>query len=371
MPTDHEARVAVYIDFDNILISRYDQLHGRGAFHSDKVRTLTTDGRESKARTRFQQATVDLGAIIDYASSFGSIVLSRAYADWSVPAHAAYRDQLLARAVDLVQMFPTTRALKNGADIRLAIDVVEDLFRLEDITHVVIVAGDSDYIALAQRAKRLGAYVVGIGVAGSTSKSLAAACDEFADYDALPGIEPVVIDEPAPDEPEADSAEQASSKGASKRSRRGAKQSGANAATASEGSGTSADGADAAGSETAANDAAGSGADEAAAAAPPARRSRRATSASVAAATDEVAMTADERGDAATGLLERALRILHQKTDDEWLHANVVKEQMKRMDPVFNEKSLGHKSFSDFVTARDALVELREEGQARLLRLKD
>ena len=316
MPTDIEARVAVYIDFDNILISRYDQLHGRGAFHSDKVRTLPADGRESKARTRFAQATVDLGAIIDYASSFGSIVLSRAYADWSVPAHAAYRDQLLARAVDLVQLFPTTRALKNGADIRLAVDVVEDLFRLDDITHVVIVAGDSDYIALAQRAKRLGSYVVGIGVAGSTSKSLAAACDEFADYDALPGVEAVQIDEPEPDAPEPTKA-------------------------------------------------------EAEAAKQPARRRRRATSESVAAQQDEVAMTADQRGDAATGLLERALRILHQKTDDEWLHANVVKEQMKRMDPVFNEKSIGHKSFSDFVTARESLVDLREEGQARLLRLKD
>ena len=325
MPTDIEARVAVYIDFDNILISRYDQLHGRGAFHSDKVRTLPADGRESKARTRFAQATVDLGAIIDYASSFGSIVLSRAYADWSVPAHAAYRDQLLARAVDLVQLFPTTRALKNGADIRLAVDVVEDLFRLDDITHVVIVAGDSDYIALAQRAKRLGSYVVGIGVAGSTSKSRAAACDEFADYDALPGVEAVQIDEPEPDAPEPTKAE--------------AKQIEAEA--------------------------------EAEAAKQPARRRRRATSESVAAQQDEVAMTADQRGDAATGLLERALRILHQKTDDEWLHANVVKEQMKRMDPVFNEKSIGHKSFSDFVTARESLVDLREEGQARLLRLKD
>lgn len=324
---DLEPRVAVYIDFDNILISRYDQLHGRGSFHSDRVRQLPADGRESKARTRSAQATVDLGAIIDYASSYGSIVLSRAYADWSVPAHAAYRDQLLARAVDLVQLFPTTRALKNGADIRLAVDVVEDLFRLDDITHVVIVAGDSDYIALAQRAKRLGRFVVGIGVAGSTSKSLAAACDEFADYDALPGIEPVVVDEPEaePDAPEPSAEE--------------AKQIQAEA--------------------------------EAQAPAKAKRRSRRASSASVAAeADDEVAMTPERRGDAATGLLERALRILTQKTDDEWLHANVVKEQMKRMDPVFNEKSLGHRSFSDFVGAREQLVELREDGQARLLRLK-
>ncbi len=328
MPTDPEARVAVYIDFDNILISRYDQIHGRGAFHADKVRTLTTDGRESKARTRFSQATVDLGAIIDYASSYGSIVLSRAYADWSVPAHAAYRDQLLARAVDLVQMFPTTRSLKNGADIRLSIDVVEDLFRLDNITHVVVVAGDSDYIALAQRTKRLGRFMVGIGVAGSTSKSLAAACDEFADYDALPGIEPVRIEEP---EPEVDAPEPTPAE-----------------------------------AETIVAEA-----EEVAAQPQPkqGRRSRRASSASVAAQPDEVAMTTEQRGDAATGLLERAMRILHQKNDDEWLHANVVKEQMKRMDPVFNEKSLGHRSFTDFVTARADVVDMREEGQARLLRL--
>src|SRR5213078_3902262 len=31
-------RVAVYIDFDNIVISRYDQVHGRGQFQRDKVR---------------------------------------------------------------------------------------------------------------------------------------------------------------------------------------------------------------------------------------------------------------------------------------------------------------------------------------------
>ncbi len=27
--------VAVYIDFDNIVISRYDELHGERAFHND------------------------------------------------------------------------------------------------------------------------------------------------------------------------------------------------------------------------------------------------------------------------------------------------------------------------------------------------
>ncbi len=121
--------------------------------------------------------------MIDFASSFGTLVLTRAYADWSAPVNADYRGQLVSRAVDLVQLFPTAAYAKNGADIRLAVDAVEDMFRLPDLTHMVIVAGDSDYIALAQRCRRLGRYVVGVGVAGSSSRSLAAACDELVTYD--------------------------------------------------------------------------------------------------------------------------------------------------------------------------------------------
>lgn len=189
MADSGETRVGVYIDFDNIVISRYDQVHRRGDFHRDSVRSFDprTDSKSPVAQ-KVEDATVDLGAILDFATSFGPIAVNRAYADWSVPVHAAYQKQLIERAVDLVQLFPAVRSMKNGADIRLSIDVVEDLFRLDDLTHVVIVAGDSDYIALAQRCKVLGRYVVGIGVAGATSSALASACDEFASYDALPGV---------------------------------------------------------------------------------------------------------------------------------------------------------------------------------------
>src|SRR6201995_1812955 len=174
-----EGRVAVYLDFDNIVISRYDQVNGRNSFQKDKAKGLNA--------ARLAQATVDVGAIIDFASSFGTLVLTRAYADWSAEVNTGYREQLVGRAVDLVQLFPAAAYGKNGADIRLAVDAVEDMFRLPDLTHVVIVAGDSDYIALAQRCKRLGRYVVGIGIAGSTSKTLAAACDEFVHFSDLPG----------------------------------------------------------------------------------------------------------------------------------------------------------------------------------------
>jgi hypothetical protein len=77
------------------------------------------------------------------------------------------------------------------------VDAVEDLMRHPEITHVVLVAGDSDYVPLAQSCKQLGRYVVGIGVTGSTSKALVSACNEFIDYAHLPGVTPPPTAKPA------------------------------------------------------------------------------------------------------------------------------------------------------------------------------
>src|SRR5690349_18531647 len=144
-----ESRVAVYIDFDNVVISRYDQVHQetRDAWRADNARDHVPDG-DDPISTKLAEATVDIGAVLDYASSYGAVALARAYADWSVPANAAYRRQLVDRAVDLTQMFPVS-GTKNGADIRLAVDAMEDLGKYADLSHVVIVGGDSDYVPLA------------------------------------------------------------------------------------------------------------------------------------------------------------------------------------------------------------------------------
>ncbi|WP_431235172.1 NYN domain-containing protein [Mycolicibacterium psychrotolerans] len=279
------ARVAVYLDFDNIVISRYDQVNGRNSFQRDKAKGLEA--------AKLARARVDVGAILDFASSFGTVVLTRAYADWSADVNAEYQQQLVGRAVDLVQLFPAAAYGKNAADIRLAVDAVEDMFRLPDLTHVVIVAGDSDYIPLAQRCKRLGRYVVGIGVAGSSSRALAAACDDFVIYDSLPGVpevEPTATEEPP-------------------------------------------------------------------------KRTRRAKSA------DNDKESPDPQI-AATALLQRALQIGLGKDDADWLHNSAVKAQMKRMDPSFSEKSLGFKSFSDFLRSRTDVVELDESSTTRMVKLR-
>jgi len=291
------ARVAVYLDFDNIVISRYDQVNGRSSFQRDKASGL------ERHPERQARATVDVGAILDFASSFGTLVLTRAYADWSADVNAGYRGQLVARAVDLVQLFPAAAYSKNGADIRLAVDAVEDMFRLPDLTHVVVVAGDSDYIPLAQRCKRLGRYVVGIGVAGASSRALAAACDEFVIYDALPGV-PVFEPESAPADADTEAAKPKKRTGRSKAVKR-----------------------------------------------------------------EEPEEPPDPQV-AATALLTRALQIGLEKDDVDWLHNSAVKAQMKRMDPSFSEKSLGFKSFSDFLRSRSDVVELDESSTTRMVRLR-
>ena len=66
----------------------------------------------------------------------------------------------------------------------------------------------------------------------------------------------------------------------------------------------------------------------------------------------------------------RALRIGTEKDDVDWLHNSAVKAQMKRMDPSFSEKSLGFKSFSDFLRSRTDVVELDESSTTRMVRLR-
>ncbi|MGV8910177.1 MAG: NYN domain-containing protein [Propionicimonas sp.] len=335
-------RVAVYIDFDNIVISLYNQLYGRGAFQSDRVRNVVVSSPTADAEVveRIASATVDIGAILDYASSFGTVVISRAYADWSQPVNAGYRKQLIDRAIDLTQMFPLS-ATKNGADIRLAIDVVEDMFRLSDVTHVVLVAGDSDYVALAQRVKRLGRYIVAVGVAGATSKSLPAACNDFSLYDDLPGIwveegetDPLDVPAPAPVKVVA-SRSTAKTTAAPVEKKAPVKRAPAKkAALPPEPAPVEVDSADEHGSE----------------------------------ATEPAAKTSPR---AATKLLRRALELGHDKTaDDEWLNMSAVKDQIKRLDPSFHEKSLGYSSFSDFVKSRSGFAEVNNTSNAVKVRLR-
>jgi len=290
--------VAVYLDFDNIVISRYDQVHGKGSFWRDRDHGFDD--------AKLAAAEIDVHAILDYASSFGRLALTRAYADWSMPVNTRYRKQLVDRAIDLIQLFPASGS-KNGADIRLAVDALEDMARMPQVGTVVLAAGDSDYIPLAQRLKRMGRYVVAVGVAGATSRSLAAACDELMTYENLPGLS---------DDDDDDTEDEPAPKKAAKKS---------------------------------------------------SKKSKPETEPET--ATVEESDRAKSRQ--ATRLLLRAMRLLGEKdTDNEWLHSGTVKSQMKRMDSSFNEKELGFKSFTDFLRSRNSAVEVGEDDNSGKVRLR-
>jgi hypothetical protein len=164
-----DAAVAIYWDFENVHACLMDEQAGDQSYRAS-------------ARYRPQDVVVDVTRVADYAAGFGRVAVHRAYANWQF--FGKYAAQLQAHAIDLVQLFPLTGS-KNGADIRLALDVIDDLRLHPQLTHVVVVGSDSDYTALAQRCRTYGVHFVGVGTA-RTAPSYPAACDAFRRYHELP-----------------------------------------------------------------------------------------------------------------------------------------------------------------------------------------
>ncbi|MFT7645949.1 MAG: uncharacterized LabA/DUF88 family protein [Candidatus Poriferisodalaceae bacterium] len=155
---EHEPRIAVYLDYENLAIGARDNL-----------------GRE-----------FDFGPVADALAERGRVIVRKAYADWS------YFDndrRMLTRhgveLIDIPQKMGGSR--KNAADIKMAIDAIELALDRDYISTFVICTGDSDLSPLVQKLRELDRQVIGVGVRQSTSKLLPPACDEFMFYDNLVG----------------------------------------------------------------------------------------------------------------------------------------------------------------------------------------
>lgn len=155
-----ETRVAVFFDFENIKRSVDDF---------------------------FENERVDIKRILMEVQRVtgGRIIIKRAYADWG--AFKDYRSDLLDNACEPVQTFALSYKGKNGADIRIAIDVMDVVLRQENITHVALVSGDSDFTPLVMKLREFGRMVTGVGVRSNTSNYLAKSCDTFCYYDDIRG----------------------------------------------------------------------------------------------------------------------------------------------------------------------------------------
>lgn len=165
--------VAVYFDFENLHAALYERDWGGSKSYGDNRYTQ-------------QDVLVNIKAIMDYARSIGDIAIKRAYNNWQW--FSRYREMFNNAGLDLIQIYPKGTRAKNGADIRLALDALEDVLRYPRITHIIIVSSDSDFVSLAQKLKQSGVSVIGIGVQQATNTFWAQSCDEFKYYDALLGL---------------------------------------------------------------------------------------------------------------------------------------------------------------------------------------
>ncbi len=141
-------RIALFVDFENLV-----------------------------TRTGLSADQFDIGPALDTLLDKGKVLFRRAYCDWSRFTPATRN--LHEHGVELIDVPPSTRAGKNGADVRLVIDALELAYLREHIDTFVIASGDSDFCPLAYKLREIGRTVIGMGVREATSPLFVKACDEF------------------------------------------------------------------------------------------------------------------------------------------------------------------------------------------------
>jgi len=156
-PDQHEERLAVFIDHENVAIG-----------------------------ARSVGLRFDPKPLTDALAERGRLITRRAYADWNL--FREDRRGMVDANVELIEIPQRSDSVrKNAADIQMAVDAMELALTRDFVSTFVIVSGDSDFTPLVGKLRELNKRVIGVGVKGSTSAMLPGACDEFLFYDRLDG----------------------------------------------------------------------------------------------------------------------------------------------------------------------------------------
>lgn len=115
-------------------------------------------------------------AVLQEISTYGRIVLKRAYGNWKKEGLKNWEDEIKRLAIKAEQQFDYVSG-KNATDLALAIETM-DLLHQSIYDGFVLVTSDSDYTPLAIRLRESGAFVLGVG-SNKTPKSFISTCDEF------------------------------------------------------------------------------------------------------------------------------------------------------------------------------------------------
>jgi uncharacterized LabA/DUF88 family protein len=126
-----------------------------------------------------------LAALIQTVSRYGRVRHLRAFADWR---HASPKTltSYTRHGFELTQVYLPV-AKKNSADVALAVDVMDHLWRFPAIGCVVLVTGDSDFTPVFRRVRERSVECVGCGPRSVLSELVVSHCTEFILAESLVG----------------------------------------------------------------------------------------------------------------------------------------------------------------------------------------
>ncbi|MCL6590645.1 MAG: NYN domain-containing protein [Firmicutes bacterium] len=155
-------QVAIYLDFENLAISAEE-------VYPSKDQPLQIE------------------PVVDFASTKGNVCIKKAYADWSKDFFSQYQNILMEQGFELIHLPATNLQGKNGSDVRLAIDVMENLELFQTISTIIIGSGDTDFVPLIQRVRARGIKVISVGFDHSVGNLVKINSAEFKSLEELIG----------------------------------------------------------------------------------------------------------------------------------------------------------------------------------------
>ena len=134
-------------------------------------------------------APPDIILLKKVARKYGQLTVARAYANWADMFHEGDMERFSSQ--DIEPVFVHTRnvggqneeVIKGSADIRLACDCIEMLFKNPNILTYVLATGDGGFEHVVTKIKSYGKRAVIIGIRKATSPRLGVVSPEMVWYD--------------------------------------------------------------------------------------------------------------------------------------------------------------------------------------------
>lgn len=125
----------------------------------------------------------EIKIILDEIKNYGRIIINRVYGDWSEANMKGWLTTSNKYGITNIQC-ERINGIKNSSDIKLCVDLMRDLFTLDNITMFYIVTGDSDYRHVIPEIKMKNKKIHCIGN-DHANISLISTCDKYTKISVL------------------------------------------------------------------------------------------------------------------------------------------------------------------------------------------